>query len=66
MRMIPQPIDPDCGCYTCRHYSRAYLRHLYLSKELLSYRLNTLHNMYYFMELMQETWKRSPKSVFGL
>jgi queuine tRNA-ribosyltransferase len=48
----PQPIDPDCGCYTCRNYSRAYLRHLYQAKELLSYRLNTLHNIYYFMELM--------------
>jgi queuine tRNA-ribosyltransferase len=50
----PGPIDPDCGCYTCRNYSRAYLRHLYLAKELLSYRLNTWHNLYYFMELMQE------------
>lgn len=49
----PQPIDPECTCYTCRNYSRAYLRHLYVSKELLSYRLNTLHNIHYFMELMQ-------------
>ena len=37
-----------------RNYSRAYLRHLYLAKELLSYRLNTWHNLYYFMELMRE------------
>ncbi len=49
----PQPVDPDCTCYTCRNYSRAYLRHLYVSRELLSYRLNTLHNLHYFMELMQ-------------
>jgi queuine tRNA-ribosyltransferase len=49
----PQPVDPECACYTCRNYSRAYLRHLYASKELLSYRLNTLHNLHYFMELMQ-------------
>ncbi len=48
----PLPIDPECSCYTCRNYSRAYLRHLYVSKELLSYRLNTLHNIHYFMELM--------------
>jgi queuine tRNA-ribosyltransferase len=48
-----KPIDPDCACYTCRHYSRAYLRHLYLSKELLSYRLNTIHNIFYFMDLMR-------------
>jgi queuine tRNA-ribosyltransferase len=50
----PGPIDPECGCYTCRHYSRAYLRHLYLARELLSYRLHTWHNLYYFMELMEE------------
>lgn len=50
----PEPVDPDCDCYTCRNYSRAYLRHLYVSKELLSYRLNTLHNIHYFMDLMRE------------
>ncbi|MEW6184968.1 MAG: tRNA guanosine(34) transglycosylase Tgt [Thermodesulfobacteriota bacterium] len=53
----PRPVDTRCGCYTCRHYSRAYLRHLYLAKELLSYRLNTLHNIFFFMELMQEIRK---------
>jgi queuine tRNA-ribosyltransferase len=47
-----RPIDPSCGCYTCRHYSRAYLRHLYLSNEILSSRLNSIHNLYYYMELM--------------
>ncbi|WDN88397.1 queuine tRNA-ribosyltransferase [Desulfosarcina sp. BuS5] len=47
------PLDPECGCYTCRNYSRAYLRHLYTSRELLSYRLNTIHNIYYFITLMQ-------------
>jgi queuine tRNA-ribosyltransferase len=49
----PGPVDQDCACDTCRHYSRAYLRHLYLSRELLSYRLNTLHNIHYFLELMR-------------
>jgi queuine tRNA-ribosyltransferase len=49
----PRPVDPECTCYSCRNYSRAYLRHLYISRELLSYRLNTLHNIHYFMELMQ-------------
>ena len=48
----PRPVDETCGCYTCRHYSRAYLRHLYLSKEILSSRLNTIHNLYYYMELL--------------
>ena len=46
------PIDPDCRCYSCRNYSRAYLRHLYMARELLAYRLNTLHNIYYYNELM--------------
>jgi len=48
----PRPVDETCGCYTCRHYSRGYLRHLYLSKEILSSRLNTVHNLYYYMKLL--------------
>jgi queuine tRNA-ribosyltransferase len=47
-----RPIDDTCACYTCRNYSRAYLRHLYKSRELLSYRLNTIHNLYYYLDLM--------------
>jgi len=47
------PIDPDCGCYTCKNFSRAYLHHLYRAKELLIYRLNTIHNLYYYIQLMQ-------------
>jgi queuine tRNA-ribosyltransferase len=49
-----QPLDPDCGCYTCRHFSRAYLRHLFMAKELLAVRLNTLHNLYYYLTLMKK------------
>jgi queuine tRNA-ribosyltransferase len=52
-----EPIDPDCTCYTCRHYSRAYLRHLYMSKELLAYRLNTIHNIHYYMDLVRRLRK---------
>jgi queuine tRNA-ribosyltransferase len=47
-----RPIDPSCDCYTCRHFSRAYLRHLYLARELLAYRLNTIHNLHYYISLM--------------
>ena len=47
------PIDSECTCYTCRYYSRAYLRHLYLSKELLAYRLNTIHNVHFYMDLVR-------------
>ena len=46
------PLDEACGCYTCRHYSRAYLRHLYVAREILAYRLLTIHNLYYYLELM--------------
>ncbi len=49
-----QPIDSRCECYTCRNFSRAYLRHLYMSRELLAYRLNTIHNVYYYIHLMEE------------
>jgi queuine tRNA-ribosyltransferase len=46
------PIDENCGCYTCQHYSRSYLRHLDKCGEILGARLNTMHNLYYFQELM--------------
>jgi queuine tRNA-ribosyltransferase len=48
-----RPVDETCACYTCRHYSRAYLRHLYLANEILSSRLNTIHNLYYYMDLIK-------------
>ncbi len=48
------PIDESCACYTCRNYSRAYLRHLDKCKEMLGSRLNTLHNLHYYLNLMQE------------
>jgi queuine tRNA-ribosyltransferase len=44
-----RPLDPDCGCSTCGNYSRGYLRHLFLSKEILSMRLNTIHNLYFYL-----------------
>jgi queuine tRNA-ribosyltransferase len=46
------PLDAECTCYTCRTFSRAYLRHLYVAEELLVYRLLTLHNVHYFVALM--------------
>ncbi len=51
-RQDARPPDADCACYTCRNYSRAYLRHLFLSRELLAYRLNTIHNLHFFTDLM--------------
>lgn len=49
-----RPIDAACGCYTCRNYSRAYLRHLDKCGEILAPRLMTLHNLYYYQQLMSE------------
>lgn len=48
------PLDPACSCYTCRTFSRAYLRHLFTSHELLSFRLNSLHNITYFLSLARQ------------
>jgi queuine tRNA-ribosyltransferase len=48
------PLDPACACYTCRHFSRAYLHHLQKANEILGARLNTLHNLHYYQELMRE------------
>jgi len=47
-----RPIDPECRCYTCQHYSRAYLRHLFVAEEILGPRLNTIHNLHYYMDVM--------------
>jgi queuine tRNA-ribosyltransferase len=48
-----RPIDEDCGCYTCLNYTKAYLRHLFMANELLAYRLNSIHNIYYYSHLMR-------------
>jgi queuine tRNA-ribosyltransferase len=51
-RQDSRPLQEDCGCYTCRHYSRAYLRHLDRCGEILGARLNTIHNLYFYLQLM--------------
>jgi queuine tRNA-ribosyltransferase len=53
-RNDPRPLDETCGCYTCRNFSRAYLHHLQRVGEILGARLNTIHNLYYYLELMAE------------
>ena len=49
----PEPPDPECGCYTCRHFSRAYLRHLFVAGEMTSATLNTIHNLYFYLDTMR-------------
>ena len=48
-----RPLDENCTCYTCRHFTRAYLHHLQRVNEILGARLNTIHNLYYYLELMR-------------
>ncbi len=53
-REAVEPIEQGCGCYTCRHYSRAYLRHLYQAREILAHRLNTIHNLHFYLDLVKK------------
>ncbi|HVZ58371.1 MAG TPA: tRNA-guanine transglycosylase, partial [Patescibacteria group bacterium] len=48
-----QPIDPECECFTCRNYTRAYLRHLFVADELLAQRLGSIHNVYFIVNLVK-------------
>ncbi len=50
----PSPIDKTCSCYTCAHYSRAYLRHLHMAGEILSSILSSIHNLHYFLNLISD------------
>jgi queuine tRNA-ribosyltransferase len=59
------PLDPACSCYTCRTFSRAYLRHLHVAGEILSYRLNSLHNMTYFLDLVRGARNAIAKGAFA-
>jgi queuine tRNA-ribosyltransferase len=59
------PIDPDCRCHTCRHHSRAYLRHLVRMKELSSHRLLTIHNLTYTLDLVRGAAEAIARGQFG-
>lgn len=59
-----RPIDEKCGCYTCQNYSRSYLRHLDKCGEILGARLNTIHNLYYYQELMRDIRKALDENRF--
>ncbi|SFG97804.1 tRNA-guanine transglycosylase [Duganella sp. CF458] len=49
-----EPLDATCSCYTCRNFSRAYLHHLHRAQEILGARLNTIHNLHYYLDIMQQ------------
>jgi len=58
------PIEPGCLCYTCRNYSSAYLRHLYMAKELFAYRLNTIHNIYFYCHFVKQMRRAIVQDAF--
>jgi queuine tRNA-ribosyltransferase len=49
----PRPLDPDCTCYTCRRYSRAYIRHLFQTGEILAQELATIHSVHFYLDTMR-------------
>ncbi len=63
-KYILKPLDKNCNCYTCKNYKIAYLHHLYKTNELLSYRLNTIHNLYYYNNLMLNIKKNILRNNF--
>ncbi|RKY05533.1 tRNA guanosine(34) transglycosylase Tgt [Candidatus Poribacteria bacterium] len=58
------PLDPNCTCYTCRHFTRAYLRHLHMCDEMLGHRLNTIHNLHFYLHLMKGIRKAIAMEIF--
>ena len=59
------PIDETCDCYTCKNYSRAYLRHLFVAGEILAMVLNTIHNVRYYMRLLEQIRAALEKNSFA-
>ncbi len=62
----PLPIDPECGCMVCRTYSRAYLCHLFRAREITYFRLATIHNLYYYLDLMTQMREAIMEERFDL
>lgn len=58
------PIDPNCHCYTCENFTRAYLRHLFISKEILGAILASIHNLYFYQDLMKRIRGAISKNTF--
>jgi len=62
----PAPLDDECSCYTCRHFSRAYLRHLYERGEIASAVLNTIHNLHFYLDILRRIRQSIQSNAFGL
>ncbi len=64
-REDPAPLDPECGCYVCKIFSRAYLRHLFMAGEINSSMLNTYHNVYYYLRMMEKIREHIAADTFS-
>jgi len=64
LRADPGPLDPDCDCPTCTRFSRAYLRHLFVTEEILGLRLLSLHNVHFLIRLMRTARERITDGTF--
>jgi queuine tRNA-ribosyltransferase len=64
-RMDERPLDPACDCYTCTQHSRAYLRHLFVAGEVLGLCLNTIHNVTYYIRLIERMRQAIRKGTFA-
>ena len=58
-------IDEECDCYTCRNYSRAYLRHLFIAKEILALELSSIHNLHFYLNLVKEAGQKIKDGTFS-
>lgn len=65
-KLVERPVDPACGCYTCRRFSAAYLHHLFVGNELLAYRLATIHNLSFINSLMAKSREAILNGTFNL
>ena len=59
------PLEDGCRCYTCQHFTRAYIRHLYKAEELLAFRLVTIHNLYFLLQFMRDMRESILKGTFS-
>jgi queuine tRNA-ribosyltransferase len=58
-------IDEECNCYTCRNYTRAYLRHLFIAKEILALELSSIHNLHFYLNLVKEAREKIIEGTFS-
>jgi queuine tRNA-ribosyltransferase len=58
-------IDDECDCYTCRNFTKAYLRHLFIAKEILALELSSIHNLHFYLNLVKESRKKIIEGIFS-